>query len=116
MPFTNAGKGVMLDALAAEIDEVSLHDDSPGTDGSNELTGGSYARLEPSFAASAGGEKALSAPLAFDVPAGATVSHVGFWADSTFVGSAALGTPEEFSNAGTFTLTTGTKLDINDPA
>jgi hypothetical protein len=113
MPFTNSGKHIMLDALAAVIDEVSLHSASPSTTGANELSGGSYARKSASWAASASGEKALSSQIVFDVPAGATVAYVGFWDGATFVGSAQV-TSETFGGAGTYTLTTGTKLDIND--
>ena len=116
MPFMNAGKHIMLDALAAVTDEVSLHNDDPSTTGANELTGGSYARLAPAFAASSGGEKALSAELQFDVPAASTVAWVGFWAASVFVAKAQLAAPEVYAGAGTYTLNTSTKLDINDPA
>lgn len=116
MPFTDTGKGIMLDALATEINQVSLHSASPGTNGANELSG-AYNRKVPSWAASALGEKALSAPIIFDVPAGATVTHVGFWdgdSPERFLGYAALTAPEDFAAAGTFTLTAATKLDIND--
>lgn len=122
MPFTNDGKHFMLDALAAVVDEISLHTADPGATGANEVEADSdtaYVRKTPSWAASAGGEKALSGNLIFDVPAGTTVTHIGFWesgSDPVFHGSASLDSPEVFSGAGTLTLNTGTKLNINDPA
>lgn len=121
MPFTNAGKHIMLDALAADCDFISLHDDDPGGSGDNELSGGSpaYARKEPVFAASSSGEKALNAALEFDIPPGSTVAYVGFWKDDTvdvFLGSAELESPEEYTGQGTYTLNTSTKLKISDPA
>jgi hypothetical protein len=115
MPFTNAGKNLMLDALAAEIDEMSLHTDEPDASGSDEATGGSYAREVPTIAASVDGEIFLDDDVVFDVPAG-TFTHVGFWADSVFVGYDDLAEPQVYASAGTLTLNTSTVLRITDPA
>lgn len=116
--FTNNGKNAMLDYLAGEITEISLHDDDPSTTGANELTGGSpaYARKVPSFASASNGEVALSAPLEFDVPAGATVAWVGYWVDSDFVAKGELASSETFGSQGKFTLTTANKLIISNPS
>ncbi len=116
--FLNAGKHIMLDYLAGEITAISLHSADPSTGGSNELTGGSpaYARETPAFAAASGGEVALSAALEFDIPASSTVAWVGFWAGATFVAKAELSAAEIYAAQGTYTLTTGTKLVISDPA
>lgn len=116
--FVNAGKHIMLDALAGVIDEISLHDDDPSTTGANELTGGdpAYARKVPTFASAAGGEAALDGALEFDIPEASTVAFVGFWANDVFVARGELSAPEVFAAQGTFTLTTATKLTITDPA
>ena len=109
MPFANAGKHVMLDALGAVGVWVSLHDDDPGTTGANELSGGSpaYARKQIAWAAASGGSMSDSTNgLEFDVPAG-DVAHAGVWSASsggTFYGSDPV-TTETFAAQGTYTLT-----------
>lgn len=115
--FTNDGKDAMLDYIAGEITEISLHDDDPSTTGANELSGGSpaYARKAPTFASASGGEAALASTLEFDIPASATVAWVGYWIDTDFVAKGELSSPEEFGSQGKFTLTTANKLVISDP-
>jgi hypothetical protein len=102
----------MLDALAAVAVYVSLHTGSPGTNGANEVSGGSpaYARKAMTWnAASGGGLDNSNAPV-FDVPAGTTVSHFGLWSASsggTFYGGDALSASESFTGQGTYTLNDG---------
>ena len=121
MPYTPAGKNLMLNALrgtnpAAPITHASLHMAAPGDTGANEVTGGTpaYARKAIAFGgAAAGSMEASSAPV-FDVPAGTTVTHVGFWsalAGGTFLGYADV-TDESWAAQGTYTLNTAT-LDLN---
>lgn len=90
MSLTTAAKNTMLNALT--IDTASLHTAFPGLTGANEVSGGSpaYARKAVSFAAAAGGSRALSAAVTFDVPA-TTVRWFGFWSSGTYVGYAANG-------------------------
>jgi hypothetical protein len=90
MSLTISAKNTMLNALT--IDTASLHTAFPGLTGANEVSGGSpaYARKAVTFGAAAGGSRALSAAVTFDVPA-TTVRWFGFWASSTFVGYAANG-------------------------
>ena len=98
--FTTAAKNALLGADLST--HLSLHSDWSAT-GANELTGGSpaYARKAATWAAASGAERALSATVAFDVPAGATVRYVGRWTAltaGTFLGMSALnGTQAEFS-------------------
>jgi hypothetical protein len=84
MPFTDSAKNLMLDELTAVIDEMSLHDDAPGSTGANELTGGSpaYARQAVTWDPAAGGSAALAAAVTFDVPAATTVRYIGLWTSS----------------------------------
>lgn len=83
MPFTNAAKNLMLEALdealAAGAKFASLHT-AYSTTGTNEVTGGSpaYARKALVWNTAATGQKALNAAVTFDVPA-TTVAFVGFW-------------------------------------
>jgi hypothetical protein len=90
MSFTVAAKNTMLNALTP--DACSLHTAFPGLTGASEMTGGTpaYARKAVTFAAAAGGSRALSAAVTFDVPA-TTVRWFGFWVAGTYVGYAANG-------------------------
>ena len=121
MPYTTAGKNLMLDALRGTNPPVglayaSLHTASPGESGTSEVTGGSpaYARKAITMAAASGGQIAASTQPVFDVPGGTTVTHVGFWSavsGGTFLGYADV-TDESFAGQGTYTLTSST-LDLN---
>lgn len=118
MPFTNEGKHRMLNhvagnsATAGPITHAGLHTSTPSTATPNEVTGGSpaYARKALTFEAAAGTETTGSldvsnAPV-FDVPAGTTVTHVGFWTASTggtLIAYADV-TDETFAAQGTYTL------------
>lgn len=113
MPFTTHGKNAMLDALCREtnpkkIDRVSLHSAEPNSEGSNEISGGEYARQAIAFnAASSGSSDDSTNGAVFKVPAGKTIKYVGYWSDNA-------GTPkfeafddvteETFGSAGTYTL------------
>ena len=81
MPYNDAGKNAMADGLAAVIAFMSLHNGDPSTTGANELTGGSpaYARKSVTWAAASGGQRASSNAQLFDVAAGVTVLHYGYW-------------------------------------
>lgn len=116
MGLSTAGADVGLDAVGAVGLFVSLHTADPGTDGSNEVTGGSpaYARQACTWDAASGGSMALAAVEEFDVPA-ASVSHFGVWSASTagtFYGGGALSDTEVFAAQGTYKLKTGTTISI----
>lgn len=90
---------------------VSLHTADPGLTGANEVSGGSYARQKPTFAAPANKAKALSADVLFTGMPAVTVTHVGMW-DAASSGNFLQGAPLASSpsrvavNAGdTFVLT-----------
>ena len=114
--FVDAAKNTMLDALT--ISYASLHDGDPGTNGANEISGGSpaYARKAVTINAASSGSRALNADVTFDVPA-CTVMHVGYWTASTggtFHGSDPV-TNEVFSAQGEYKLlASGTTLSISD--
>lgn len=96
-----ATKNAMLDGMG--ITKASLHTADPGDDGSNEVTGGTYAQKTISFNAAAGGNMDSSDVPTFDVPAGVTITHAGFWAGAVFKYSSPI-TPETFGAAGTWNL------------
>lgn len=116
MPYTDAAKNLMLDALADVAVFVSLHDDDPSTTGANEVSGGTpaYARKAITWNDAASGSLDSSNTPEFDVPASTTVAYVGFWSeatDGTFYGSADV-TDEVFAAQGTYTLSDA-DLDLN---
>jgi hypothetical protein len=91
VPFNDAAKNVMLDALdesATQITHVGVHtltDPGTGTNAnSGEATGGSpaYGRQAVTWGAAASGQKANTGALTLDVPAG-TYGYLTFWNAST---------------------------------
>ena len=68
----------MLDALAALLDEVSLHTGFSLT-GANEVTGGSYARQTITWNAAAAAALNSSNAPSFSVPSGNTIRFVGYY-------------------------------------
>lgn len=114
--FSTNGKNAMLDALAALAKYVSVHDDSPGDNGANEISGGApaYARKSITWNGAASGILDSSNQPQFDIPAGTYVKYIGFWSavsGGTFYG---YGQVDEayFANQGTYTLT-DSDLDLN---
>lgn len=59
--------------------KISLHTADPGDTGASEVTGGSYARQNGTFAAASGGSSALSAAVDFTGMPACTVTHFGVW-------------------------------------
>lgn len=112
MPYTVTGKNTMLDALG--VTHVSAHTADPGETGTSEVTGGTYARKSITFNAAASGNLDSSNAPVLDIPAGTTVTHIGYWDALTggnFLGYSDI-TDETFNNAGTITITDA-DLDLN---
>jgi hypothetical protein len=103
MALATVALNAAADGAAGTITEVSLHSGDPGTTGASEISGGSYARLAPSYAAASADQAELSSSLAFSVAAGTSVAYWGAWAGSTFVAGAAT-TAATFTADGTYTL------------
>lgn len=89
MPFKDAGKNVMLDALckgtapALHITHVSAHSAFPATD-ANELSGGVYARQAIAYnTAAAGSSDDSTNGATIPIPGGSTVAALGFYSAST---------------------------------
>lgn len=107
MPLNDAAKNAMLNQLGTLITHASLHTADPGTNGANEVSGGSYARQAITWNAAASASLDNNANPVFPVPAATTVTHIGFWSaltNGTFYGSADI-TDEVFAGAGTYTAT-----------
>ena len=84
MPFTSYATDYQLNQWAASKGlYMSLHSAYSLT-GGNELAGGSYARVAPTWASAAGGVLSLSGtPYAMNAPASSTVGWIGFWDAAT---------------------------------
>jgi hypothetical protein len=117
--YDATAKNVMLDALAALMLRVALHNADPGAANSatGELTGGSpaYARKPIAWNAATGGAIDDSTAPIFDVPSGATVAWISFWNTAGTVRYAKKQvTSEVFGAQGTYQLT-DVDFDLNDP-
>lgn len=77
MPYTDEGKAIMLYGLAASISYVSLHHGPPPN--GNELSGGVYRRKQIDFLDPETGSVRTQREIRIEVPAGARVTHAGFW-------------------------------------
>jgi hypothetical protein len=103
MPYTVAGKNLMLDAL--EPDHVSLHTAEPNASGSNEVTGGEYARQAIDWNdAKDGAKDDKSNGIPVPVPGETTVKFLGYWKEGAFVAFDPVDN-ETFNKAGTYTVT-----------
>jgi hypothetical protein len=110
MALSNAGKDALLEGLASVAAYASLHTGDPSTTGANEVSGGSYAREVAPWGAAASGNVATDDAIVFDVPAGTTISYVGYWSavtSGTFYGARELDAPQTFATAGTYTIAAG---------
>lgn len=108
--LVDAGKNLLLDGFAGGVSFVSLHTADPSTDGSSEVSGGSYTREAVSWDSADSGSVSSNASVVFDVPGSTTITHLGYWSASTsgtFYGSRALDTNQTFATAGTYTIATG---------
>jgi hypothetical protein len=110
MALSNAGKDALLEGLAGVALYASLHTADPSTTGANEVSGGSYAREVIPWDAASGGSLTTDGSIVFDVPAGTTITHVGYWSaltSGTFYGGVVLDDSQTFATAGTYTIAAG---------
>lgn len=103
--FSNAGVDDALTGFTSNW--ISLHTASPATTGANEVTGGSYARVQTTWGSAAASAMTGSA-VTINVPSGTTITHFGIWSASsagTYKGGGALTASETFGSSGTYQLT-----------
>ena len=84
MPYTPTG--LSLATTGALPTTVSLHTADPGNTGASEVSGVAYARQAIAFTVTDGAADS-NAQITFTVPAGTTVTHVGYWQGLDFVAS-----------------------------
>lgn len=111
MAAQTAALNLAADGIADGVTALSLHTTDGSTTGTGEISGGSYTRAavttDFTYGAASGGTAALSGSVVFDgadAP-GDTVTHLGFWAGSTWLGSAELSTPKTIGPGDTLTIT-----------
>lgn len=115
MAFEDDLFDVGLNAFAGEIDEISLHEAEPSS-GSDEVSGGSYARQTPTWSPAENGSVSTDGNITFDVPGGSTVAWVGLWGSegNPWYGAIATDETESFGADGQFTLTAVTITMVNE--
>lgn len=108
--FSATGEDAALDGsngLGGGGTWISLHSASPATTGANEISGGSYARVQTTWSGSGGGSKAGS-QVTINVPASTTIEYFGIWSASSsgnYIGGGPLPNNESYTGAGTYLLT-----------
>ena len=99
MSLTDNGRNAMLTGgLGNVIAYLSKHTAIPDTSGSNETSGGSYARQAITWAAASGGTRANSGALTTPIAAATTIVATGFWSavtTGTFYGWAPIGSTKK---------------------
>jgi hypothetical protein len=108
--LVNAGKDLLLEGLAVGVNFVSLHTADPNGTGSDEVSASPYARRPVEWAAASSASISSASTIVFDVPAGTTINHLGYWSASTagtFYGARELDSPQTFSTPGTYTIAIG---------
>ena len=110
MPFVNFSEDYMLDQWGTNHGTyMSLHS-AYSASGSNELTGGSYARIAITWSSASGSSKALSGtPYTFNTPASSTAAFIGFW-DASSSGNFSGMFPNGGATVYTFAAPTSTSI------
>lgn len=103
MPYSTSGLNSAADGVAAVAEYISAHTANPGSGGTSEVTGGTYARQQTTWGAASNGSR-VGTEVSIPVPGGTTVTYWGLWtavSGGTFKGAWALSEPEVFSADGT---------------
>lgn len=102
MAYSDAALNVMANALAGAATYISAHTADPGTTGTSEVSGGSYARQATTWGSASSGDR-VGSQVTIPIPASTTVTHWGIWSagsGGTFYGGFALSASETFGSAG----------------
>jgi len=83
MALNTNGRNALVNGLASVVTHISVHSAVPDDNGSNELTGGTYARLPVTWTAAANGVRDNQGQLDHNIPAGSTVVAYGLWSALT---------------------------------
>lgn len=102
MPFNNNGLNAAANGVAAAGTYISAHTADPGSTGTSEVAGGTYARQQTTWAAAANGER-VGSQVSIPIPAATNIRWWGIWSAATagtFLGGFDLGANEAFGAAG----------------
>lgn len=84
MPLNANGRNACLSGgLTDVVTHVSVHDDVPSSSGSNEVAGGSYARVAVSWNSPVSGQVSNDGALSHSMPAGSSAVALGLWSAAT---------------------------------
>ena len=114
--YSAAALNAAVGATAALGTWISAHTADPGTTGANEVTGGTYARVQTTWGSPSGGASTGS-QTSINIPAGTTVTYFGVWSTQsggTWVTGGALSASETFASAGVLAVTP-TQTGITNP-
>lgn len=116
MGLAVAANNLAVNAVGVVALRASLHTADPGTTGASEIAGGSpaYARQVVAWNPAATSSASLVADAVFDIPAGTTPTHAGFWTTAgVWLGGAPLTPPPgTYVVQGTFTLDAASILAV----
>jgi hypothetical protein len=107
MGYTNVSKNTALDAIGTAATYISFHTSDPGSTGTGEVTGGTYARVQTTWGSASAASKAGS-QITSNIPAATTITYWGLWtavSGGTFHYGGALSASESFGGAGTYLFT-----------
>jgi hypothetical protein len=116
MGYTDATLTVAVNAITALGDYISAHTGDPGTTGTNEVAGGTYARVDTTWPSGTAGSS-TGTQVSINIPGGNTVSYWGVWSAvsaGTFIAGFALDDAEVFGSDGTIDFTPTLNV-INQP-
>lgn len=102
MPFNNTALNLAVNAIASAGTYISAHTADPGSTGTSEVAGGSYARQQTTWGSASSGDR-VGSEVTIPIPASTTVTHWGLWSTAsggTFYGGFELDDPEVFGSAG----------------
>jgi hypothetical protein len=105
--YTATAETTAITAVKNAATYISLHTADPGTTGTSEVTGGTYARVATTWGTVTSGSVTGSAAV-INVPAGTTITYWGLWTASTgptFYYGGTLTASDTFGSAGTYSLT-----------
>lgn len=111
MAATTSALNDAADGIGDVITHMSLHTADPGATGTNEVTGGGYARQTLNLDPAASGVAAAPSTLSFTGPASGAATHFGYWTaltGGTFKGGGALTGDQAFNAAGAYDVTAAT--------
>ena len=102
--YNNTSKDAALTAVGAAATYISLHTPDPGTTGTSEVSGGTYARVQTTWGTAAASSMTGS-QVTINVPASTTITYWGVWSAAsggTYYEGGVLPSSQAYVSAGTY--------------